>query len=139
MTAAVDITEFLGVDAEQSPAERISRLRDGLPYGSIERLREALDLSLDELASALGISTRTLSRRKEQDSLHRDESDRVFRIARVFSHATSVFGGAERASRWFKRPNPVLEDMSPIEVFDTDLGAQLVGDLLTRIEYGVHS
>lgn len=139
MTAAADISQFLGVDEADSPAERISRLRDGLPYQAIERLREALNLSLDELAGALGISTRTLNRRKEQDALRRDESDRVFRIARVFSHALSVFDSDEVAARWFKRPNPALDQMSPLEVFDTDLGAQLVDDLLTRVEYGVYS
>ncbi len=139
MTAAVDIAQVLGVEESQSPAERISRLRDGLPYAAIERLRQTLGLSLDELASALGISTRTLNRRKDQDALRGDESDRVFRIARVFVHALSVFEDDERAARWFKKPNPVLDGMSPLEVFDTDLGAKLVDDLLTRIEYGVYS
>jgi putative toxin-antitoxin system antitoxin component (TIGR02293 family) len=139
MTAAADINRFLGVEQEDSPAERISRLRSGLPYHALERFREELDLSLDELAEALAISTRTLNRRKQQDHLSPDESDRVFRIARVYGHALEVFESSERAARWFKRTNPVLDGMSPLEVFDTDLGAQLVDDLLTRIEYGVYS
>jgi putative toxin-antitoxin system antitoxin component (TIGR02293 family) len=139
MTAAIDINGFLGVSDGNSPAARISLLRSGLPYQSLERIQEALGLSLEELAAALGISTRTLNRRKEQDSLQQDESDRVFRIARVFTHALAVFGSPEKSARWFKRENPALDAMRPLDIFDTDMGAQMVDDLLTRIEYGVYS
>lgn len=139
MTAAIDITRFLGVGEESSPTARISLLRSGLPYQSLERIQGALGLSLEEIAGALGISTRTLSRRKEQNTLQQEESDRVFRIARVFTHALAVFGDPEKASRWFRRQNPALDGMRPFEIFDTDMGAQMVDDLLTRIEYGVFS
>ena len=139
MTTSPDISRFLGVEPDESPGERISRLRDGLSYDAIESLREDLDLSLTELAGALGISVRTLNRRKDQGALSPEESDRVFRIARVYSHALEVFESRQRATTWFKRSNPVLDGMTPLEVFDTDFGAQLVDDLLTRVEYGVYS
>lgn len=139
MTAAIDIAGILGVHEENSPTARISLLRSGLPYQSLERIQDALGLSLEEIAGALGISTRTLNRRKEQNALQQEESDRVFRIARVFTHALAVFGASEKASRWFRRENPALDGMRPFEIFDTDMGAQMVDDLLTRIEYGVFS
>ncbi|MFU8806817.1 MAG: antitoxin Xre/MbcA/ParS toxin-binding domain-containing protein [Bradymonadaceae bacterium] len=139
MTVSADIDRFLGVGQKDSPADRISKLRSGLPYTALEMIRNELDLSLEELAGALAISPRTLNRRKEENTLKLEESDRVFRLVRVYAHALDVFGTSERAARWFKRANPVLEAMKPLEVFDTDLGAQIVDDLLTRIEYGVYS
>ena len=139
MTAAVDFQFLIGESDQRSPSERIERLRRGLPYSAVERLREELELSLDELAKAVGISTRTLSRRRKEKHLNLEESDRLFRIARIYGHALEVFGDSEKAARWFKRSHPVLDGMTPLEVFDTDLGAQLVDDLLTRVEYGVYS
>lgn len=139
MAAATDIAHLLGVEKEASPSEKIIRLRRGLPYSAVEKLRDELQLSLEELAGAVAISTRTLSRRKKKDHLNLEESDRLYRIARIYARALDVFGTSERATRWFKRSNPALDGMKPLEVFDTDLGAQLVADVLTRIEYGVHS
>ncbi len=139
MAVSPEISEFLGIEPGDTPQQRIDRLRQGLPYEAIEGLREDLDLSLSEFAEALGISVRTLNRRKEQGELNAEESDRVFRIARVYSHALEVFETRRRATEWFKSENPALDGMTPLEVFDTDFGAQLVDDVLTRVEYGVYS
>ena len=139
MAVAPQINEFLGVEEEETSTQMLTRLRDGLPFQAIENIRQALELSLDELAEALAISARTLSRRKKSDMLAPAESDRVYRIARVFAHAVDVFGDREKAAQWFKTANPTLDDMAPLAVFDTDLGTQLVDDVLTRIEFGVYS
>lgn len=139
MAAADDISKLLGVDENVGPAARIKQVRDGLPYAALERIREYLDLTTEELARAVAISPRTLARRKEEDRLKLEESDRIARLARVLVHAVGVMGSAEKASRWLKRPNPTLDGLSPLEVLDTDLGSQLVDELLTRIEYGVLS
>lgn len=114
----------------------VERIRAGLPYRAVERLREALGLNLAELAEALSTSTRTLNRRKQTESLNPEESDRVFRIARVFAHALTVFESGDRAAGWFKTSNRALGGRIPLEMFDTDVGADMVGDVLTRIEYG---
>lgn len=139
MSVAPDISSFLGVEPEESPSARIKALRHGLPYEVVTRIREKLELSTEELARSVAISPRTLSRRQKEGHLNLEESDRLFRIARVFLHAVQVFESSERAARWFKRANPALDGERPIDIFDTDLGAQLVDDLLIRIEYGVYS
>lgn len=139
MATAAPIEDILHSGDHMSPSQRISRIRGGLPYSAIESLQQELQLSLEELSEVLDISPRTLHRRRDENRLKRHESDRVFRLARVLTHAVDVFGSTEKAARWFKRPHPVLDDMKPLEVFDTDLGTQLVDDLLTRIDYGVYS
>ncbi len=139
MTAAPQLSDVLGVDEPQTELDYVDQIRTGLPYRAVERLREELDLSLSELAEALSISTRTLNRRKQAESLEPDESDRVFRIARVYAHALSVLEGRERAVAWFKKSNRALGGRVPLEMFDTDVGAEMVDDALTRIEYGVYT
>ncbi len=138
MAAAEVFAEFLGAEAE-TPAERIERVRRGLPYEAVETIREKLGLTAEELAAAVAISPRTLARRKEEGRLKLDESDRIARMGRVLGHAVEVFWSMEKAAAWMKRSLPTLDGMKPVEVFDTDLGAQLVDEVLTRIEYGVYS
>ena len=139
MSAAQRVSDVLGVAEPQSELEFVEQIRAGLPYGAVERLREELGLSLAELAEALSISTRTLNRRRQSESLNAEESDRVFRIARVYAHALSVLEGRERAVAWFKKENRALGGRVPLEMFDTDMGAEMVDDVLTKIEYGVYT
>lgn len=139
MTAAHQVSDVLGVEEPETELEYIEQIRKGLPYEAVERLREELELSLSELAEALSISTRTLNRRKRSESLNPEESDRIFRIARVFAHALSVLESRERAAAWFKTSNRALGGRIPLEMFDTDVGAEMVDDVLTRIEYGVYT
>ena len=138
MAVAPQVNEFLGIDEEEAPTDVLTRLRQGLSFDAIENVRKALDLTVDELAEVLAISARTLSRRKKSNLLAPDESDRVYRIARVFAHAVDVFGSRQKAARWFKKPNPALGGTEPLAVFDTDLGTQMVDDILTRVEFGVY-
>lgn len=137
MATAPAVYEFLGVSDQESPTAMVAKLRSGLPAQAIENLRYRLELSLEELAEALAISPRTLSRRKKSGVLAPKESDRVYRIARVYGHAVEVFEDEEKAARWLKQSHPALDGMTPLEMFDTDLGAQMVDEMLTRIEFGV--
>src|SRR5215213_3519712 len=58
-------------------------------------------------AAILHIPTRTMTRRRQARKLDPDESDRLYRIARVAGHAVSVFGAEDRATTWLRRPTPV--------------------------------
>ncbi|HJN73534.1 MAG TPA: MbcA/ParS/Xre antitoxin family protein [Myxococcota bacterium] len=62
---------------------------------------------------------------------------RNVRIARVASHAVDVFGSSERAAAWLRRGNRGLGGVVPLSLLDTDIGAERVDDVLTRIEHAV--
>ncbi|MCD6392212.1 MAG: DUF2384 domain-containing protein [Planctomycetes bacterium] len=49
------------------------------------------------------------------------------------------FGEPERAHRWLRKPNRVLDGEAPINLLDTDFGAKQVETVLGRIEHGVVS
>ena len=138
MAVVPRVNEVLGIDDDESTTGMLSRLREGLPFEVIDNIREVLGLSVEQLAEALAISPRTLSRRKKRNALAPEESDRVYRIARVFAHGVDVFSDRDKAVRWFKQPHPSFDGVAPLEVFDTDLGTQMVDDELTRIEFGVY-
>ena len=128
----------LGSRVENLDALRL-RLRHGLPFESVTALTSSYHIDLKSLAAVLGIPERTLARRKQQRRLRPDESDRLFRVARIVALADETLGGRERAARWLQRPNRALGNAIPLHHLDTELGARQVEDALGRISHGVYS
>lgn len=115
------------------------RVREGLPYDSLESAADRLHLERAEISSVLMLAPRTLSRRKREGHLRPDESDRLFRLARIVAQATEVLGSQEKATSWLRRPNRALDNAVPLQLLDTDAGTRRVEQVLGRIEHGVFS
>ena len=115
------------------------RVKEGLPFRSLESVRARLRLSVPEAASVLQMPARTLARRRSSRKLAADESDRLYRLARVAAQAFGVFGTEDKASTWLRRPNRALNNERPLRLLDTDVGARQVEDILGRIAHGVVS
>ncbi len=143
MTTAtiVDVLGGPGVLEESSASIEAlrDRIRAGLPYASLETVMRRFGLRREEISATLDLPLRTFSRRKRERRLSADESDRLFRLARIAARAVEVLGDEDKASRWLHRPNRVLAGEPPVALLDTDLGARQVEDVLGRIEYGVYS
>ena len=75
----------------------IARIEAGFTADSVEALRGHLGLSIEEMAGLLGMSARTLGRRLEGGKLTAEESDRLYRYARLFERAVEVLGSEEKA------------------------------------------
>jgi putative toxin-antitoxin system antitoxin component (TIGR02293 family) len=120
-----------------SAAELRDRIKTGLPYQSLESVRERLRLTMPEAATLLHLPLRTLARRRHGRRLHADESDRLYRLARIAAHAAMVLGDENKAAEWLRRPNRALGGEPPLRLLDTDVGARQVEDILGRIESGI--
>jgi uncharacterized protein (DUF2384 family) len=131
-------------------------IKEGLPLSSGLSAQEALGLTDTEMAAAIGVSMRTWQRKKDmiktarkeaakkrseknggKQKLSSVESDRLFRMARIFEFAVDVLGGEEQAKEWLHEPQYGLGGRVPIEMMETDYGSRQVEELLGRIEYGV--
>ncbi len=117
--------------------EVINRIKAGLPAASFEKLREEFGVSAAELAHTLNINMRTLARRKQSGKLDVDESERVYRLARLFQIALNLFEDAELVRRWFASPKEIFDGLTPLNYADTEPGAQEVEKQLRRLEHGV--
>ena len=143
-TAAPRIQEILGgrrtlgrqVVNEQ---DLIKIVRSGLPHASLESVQHLLGLSVDAVCASLSLPKRTLARRKKQQRLTAEESDRLLRLARVAAVAVGVFGDPQKASAWLQKPNRALASATPLSYMDTDVGVRQVERVLGRIEHGVFS
>lgn len=117
----------------------IHRARSGLPFASLAAIGTRFDIPLLTLARLIGLPARTLARRKQERRLRADESDRLLRLARVAAVAEDVLGAQDKAGRWLQKPNRALGGIVPLDLLDTDLGAEEVVTVLGRIEHGVYS
>ncbi len=117
----------------------IDKARAGFPYATLEAIATRFEIPQETLVHILHLPARTLARRKKSGRLSADESDRLLRLARVVARAEEVFGSQERAGGWLRGPVRALGGVRPLDLLDTDLGAQQVDQVLGRIEHGVYS
>lgn len=118
-------------------ADIIKRVERGFSTAAADRLAKRLGLNRAELAQAIGISVRTLTRRRRQGKFAQEESDRLYRLARLFERAATVFTSEDEARLWFHQPQWGLGGASPLAYSQTDPGAQEVETLLERIDIGI--
>ena len=112
----------------------IRQVRQGIESVVIERLAEA---GLEPKYRQRIIPERTFQRRqKAGERLTPEESERALRYARVVAEADRVFGEHEKGMRWLHSPMKQLENQSPLDVLDTDIGARLVEEILGQIDEG---
>ena len=113
-------------------------VKQGLPSEVGKSMKEMLGLTDKEIAETLGTSEKTLQRkRKKNEPFSLVESDRLYRMARIFALASHVLGEDDLAREWLHEPQYGLEEEIPIEMMKTEAGAKEVEELLYRIEYGV--
>jgi putative toxin-antitoxin system antitoxin component, TIGR02293 family len=99
-----------------------------------------MSVSEVQLAEYLGISSRTLERRKADGRLKAAESERLVRLARLFELAAELFqGDTVRAARWMQVRRDALDRESPFSYSRTEAGAREVENLIGRLEHGVFS
>ena len=146
LTASSDAPRVLGWSLglrAHSPADLIDRVEAGFSTAALARVQRHAGLDEREAAEIMGTSVRTLARRRKAGRLETEESDRLYRIARLFERAVEVFGGdeagADEARLWLRMPQWGLGDETPLAYARTETGAREVEALLNRIDYGVLS
>jgi putative toxin-antitoxin system antitoxin component (TIGR02293 family) len=108
----------------------------GLPVKSVEVLRNE-GLTFGEVHGVV-LPARTLKHRKEKkQALSLEEADRALRVAKVITLADQVFGNREKALRWLRRSNPRLEGRVPLEMLRSEVGGDLVRQMLYQIDEGI--
>lgn len=120
------------------PVRLSMKVEKGLKFDAVERLSRMTGLSVEKLRPALRITPRTLTRRRTENRLSAEESDRLMSISRVLSKAIGLFSGrTASAMEWFSRPNRAFGGRTPLEMASTEVGCREVENLIGRLEHGV--
>lgn len=135
------IQELLGGEGLTGPLHNerdiVRLVRRGLPTQAVDHFLSTSGLSFNALEPKV-LSLRTFKRRKKLEQLlEQDESDRLLRVVGIVAAAEETFGSAEKAQEWLNRSTRALDGETPIAMADTDRGARAVEALLGRIGHGI--
>jgi putative toxin-antitoxin system antitoxin component (TIGR02293 family) len=104
--------------------------------GALESLFR-LGYAQDEIF-ALVVPKRTLARRQAAGELLTvEETDKAMRLERIAVQAERVFGDAEKAHRWLRKPKRALKGETPLAYLASEAGARVVEEMLHRIDHGM--
>lgn len=129
---ALEPLSLFGLEAHTAE-EGIRQLEHGLPAEGWGALAAALGVSEKDLAEVVQIPLTTLARRKRSGSFTPEESERLYRLARLVSQARATFRTGGGVARWFSNPNRALGGKTPLEYASTPIGAEEVERVLDRI------
>lgn len=116
----------------------IARIREGLPFESLERLEKQYRMTRKEFLVMIGINTSTINRRRIEGRMSVHEGEKIVRYARLLDSALGLMdGNNDSALRWLKTPARALGSQTPLSYASIELGAQQVEHLIGRIEHGV--
>jgi len=83
------------------------------------------------------VPARTLThRRKNHERLTTEESGRWFRAAKLQALAKEVLGDDDAALRWLHKPRKAFDNLSAIELMQTEAGGQIVEEVLGQLDAG---
>jgi putative toxin-antitoxin system antitoxin component (TIGR02293 family) len=117
--------------------ESTELVEQGLPVSSVDELRRE-GLTFSEV-HGLVLPARTLKHRiAKKQRLSMEETDRVVRVARVMALADEVFGNREKALGWLRRGNKRLRDRAPLEMLRSEVGGELVRQMLHQLDEGIY-
>lgn len=118
-------------------------LLQGLPLVALHHLIDNLMVigKRTVLERAVGMSLRTFHRRMNAPSkpLNQEESGRTWKFAVILSQATAIFGSQAEAEHWMEHPATGLNQLRPIDLLATAVGAEIIKRCLERLEYGVYA
>lgn len=120
-------------------SNEIESIRRGFSTGKLNQLKARFNLTDDLLIRVVGLSKSTLGRlRKTEKPLDAIASDRLYRLDKILALASEVFQDEREGLRWLCRAQPGLGGSVPMEVLDTQPGAEAVKDLLSQLEHAVY-
>jgi putative toxin-antitoxin system antitoxin component (TIGR02293 family) len=118
--------------------DRVSIIRKGLPYESIEVISKRADLPVKQVLHLFGVPQTTYNKKKkDKDLLNGRDSEVVLVLTELLDFGLNVFNNEkEKFQRWLKKPNISLGGATPESLFDSLTGIQEVRNSLNRLEYG---
>ena len=115
-----------------------AKVETGFSFDAFERLVKTSGIAPENLRVAVRIAPRTLTRRRKENRLSPEESDRIVSVSRLLAQSFDLFDGdREAARRWLTTPNRALGGRTPLDLASTETGAREVEDLIGRLEHGV--
>ena len=136
-----EVATLLGVSAKRAKAmsklDLADEVKRGITISALDRVFKFIAPHDVTLRNRI-VPKATLARRRTgaERRLSPQESDRVARMASLWTLALEVWGSTDAAQRFLREPHPLLDGRIPSEVaVETEIGARTVEDILGRLKY----
>lgn len=117
-----------------SPKKQIEQIKKGLTIQFFNDICEDVELSKKRLMRVLRISESILAIRKKEGVFSFSESERLFRIRRIYNKALEIFTDKDSAKTWLKDPCWLLNNVTPIDYLETEIGGKEIENIFQHIE-----
>ena len=115
----------------------IVQVEKGFPISVVEMFRNE-GFAPGEIHDLI-VPARTLKHRKaKKQDLSPEETDRAVRLAKITELAYKTFGNKDKAFRWLRQTNERLNGRTPLDVLRTEVGGELVEQMLYQIDEGIY-
>ena len=128
----VSAEEILGIKVKKL-VQMGQLIRSGFSYSCLGKLMAATGMDRAQLGKALGLNERSLARHKLTGQLSSNESNKIYRCARVVAKVLGKTGNLEAAQDWLIKPSFELRGIKPIYLLATDAGTEQVLELLNNL------
>jgi putative toxin-antitoxin system antitoxin component (TIGR02293 family) len=113
-------------------------IRRKMPYASFDLLADTLFMDGEALGRCLGISPKTLLNGAKTGHFSSRESERLYALITVLQASCGLFeGDAQTASKFLISPLRGLNSKTPLELLRKRGEAEVVIDLIGRLENGI--
>ncbi|WP_339739976.1 antitoxin Xre-like helix-turn-helix domain-containing protein [uncultured Sunxiuqinia sp.] len=120
----------------KSERSLIEYSRKGIEKTLLMDILSQANLSLNEFASYLHISSRMIQKKGQHEKFSPAVSERALYIARLYSRGETIFGDLKKFSEWMNTENPSMGGVRPKSFLDTYSGIQLLMNKLNGIAHG---
>lgn len=116
----------------------VMAIRMGITVPIYNLIKEKAPFTLDDWATYLGISSRSINRIKASNGNFKSiQSERILEIAEVVELGYDIFDSKEQFKQWLNTPNFALRKSRPMDLLKDSYGKEMVINELTRIEHGI--
>lgn len=115
----------------------IHRVRSGYPAALVKQAAAFFNVPEKRLLQVIGVPVSTAHRYQIQNHpLDPAASERIHRMAILTRETIEILGDKNLARDWLLRPNLALGGVAPLDLLDTEMGANAVRRVLTSIAEG---
>jgi len=123
----------------KDPKAEMGLVRKGIKPTLIEAFFNQEKLPIKEILAKLNISSSTyFAKKKHHKTLDSYSTEKFIRLISIVAKANKILGQDE-ARRWIYSKIPSLDNETPIDLLDTEVGHRLVLQALLQIEHGIYS
>ena len=135
----VSMSAAYQIALEPSPAFAFSwrEIEKGVPISLLEEFSAYSSIALKDLLEVV-IPPRTLKhRRSRNEPLSEEESDRLFRVVRMYELAVKVYADREDGRKWLLGQKRRFDERTALSMLRTEAGERAVEEFLYQIDEGV--